>query len=320
MTVIFESRDLDKIVEFCCTSYAASRFSPRQVEPHRFRITQDPLGPVSLDRTDFGFEMDYTVNPVGRFCVFVMESGTFPRWDIAGVHHSLGPGEVFLATLPDRPVTGRCGRARFSATMLEPSLLSRVAATAPSHTDDKPVQLTGHRPISPAAGQHLLHTITFLRDHVLTTPAIRNAPLIASTAPQLLGATVLATFPNTACTDPTIEDRHDSHPATLRRAVAYIDDHVHEDISVADIAAAARTTIRAVQYAFRRHLATTPMGYLRQARLQHAHQDLLAADSGSGATVTEIAARWGFFHPGRFAHHYRIAYGDPPYRTLLRET
>ena len=25
--------------------------------------------------------------------------------------------------------------------------------------------------------------------------------------------------------------------------------------------------------------------------------------------MTSIAARWGFFHPGRFAHAYRTAYG-----------
>ncbi|MFE0019367.1 helix-turn-helix transcriptional regulator [Amycolatopsis sp. NPDC059021] len=102
-------------------------------------------------------------------------------------------------------------------------------------------------------------------------------------------------------------------PVAVRRAITFIDDHAHEDISAADIAATARTTIRAVQHAFRRHLGTTPMEYLRQARLQHAHQELLAADPTTGATVTEIAARWGFFHPGRFAHHYRTAYGCPPY-------
>ncbi len=61
------------------------------------------------------------------------------------------------------------------------------------------------------------------------------------------------------------------------------------------------------------------MGYLRQVRLHHAHQELLASDPTTGATVTEIAARWGFFHPGRFAHYYRHTYGQPPTRTLLRD-
>ncbi|WP_234365235.1 helix-turn-helix domain-containing protein [Streptomyces sp. RTd22] len=33
-------------------------------------------------------------------------------------------------------------------------------------------------------------------------------------------------------------------------------------------------------------------------------------------TVTEIAARWGFWHPGRFAALYRESYGRSPHQTL----
>ncbi|MFI7119481.1 helix-turn-helix domain-containing protein [Amycolatopsis sp. NPDC049868] len=321
MTMDFESRDLEEIQEFCSASYASSRFSGRQEKPHRVRVTQSPLGPVSLDWVDFGCEVDYLVDPLGRFVVLGVESGSFPRWEVGGVRDSLGPvgpGEVFLGALPDRPFAGQVSHARYSCALVVPSLLSRVAATAPGDTGE-PVRLTGHRPISPAAGRHLSHTIAFLRDQVGMASEIRDSPLIVSTATQLLAATILATFPNTGLAEPTIEDRHDSHPATLRRAVAFIDDHVREDISVADVAVAAHTTIRAVQYAFRRHAGTTPMSYLRRVRLQHAHEELLAADPATGVTVTGIAAGWGFFHPGRFAHQYRTAYGCQPYQSLQRE-
>lgn len=145
-------------------------------------------------------------------------------------------------------------------------------------------------------------------------------PLVAGSAGRLLAATLLTAFPNTTLTDPTIEDRHDSHPDVLRRAIAFIEDHADQDISVADVAAAARVTIRALQYAFRRHRGSTPMSYLREVRIQQAHEDLVAADPTTGVTVTEIAARWGFFHPGRFARHYRAVYGLPPHQTLLRGT
>jgi transcriptional regulator GlxA family with amidase domain len=130
---------------------------------------------------------------------------------------------------------------------------------------------------------------------------------------------VLTAYPNTVLLDPTIEDRHDSHPRTLRRAIAYIDDHAREDITVTDIAAAVNVTVRALQHAFRRHRATTPMGYVRLVRLRQAHLELLAADPTSGVTVTQVAARWGFFHPGRFARYYREIYGVSPYQTLLRD-
>jgi transcriptional regulator GlxA family with amidase domain len=125
----------------------------------------------------------------------------------------------------------------------------------------------------------------------------------------------LATFPNTALTDPTIEDRRDAHPDTLRRAVTFIDEHAHEDITIADIAAAACVGIRAVQLAFRRHLDTTPLEYLRRVRLDHAHRELQAADPAR-ETVTAMACRWGFTSTSRFTAYYREVYRVVPSYTL----
>jgi len=51
-----------------------------------------------------------------------------------------------------------------------------------------------------------------------------------------------------------------------------------------------------LQRAFRQYRDTTPMGYLRRIRLDHAHRELLTADPSRGDTVSAIAARWGFAH------------------------
>ncbi|MEV7554648.1 helix-turn-helix domain-containing protein [Amycolatopsis sp. NPDC089917] len=66
-----------------------------------------------------------------------------------------------------------------------------------------------------------------------------------------------------------------------------------------------------------RHLGTTPMAYLRKARMDCAHRDLLAA-SPPHDTVAAIAARWGFSNPGRLAAAHRAAFGHPPSHTLHR--
>jgi len=103
--------------------------------------------------------------------------------------------------------------------------------------------------------------------------------------------------------------------ATLRRAIAFIDEFAGHDISAVDIAAGAHVTLRAVQHAFQRQLGTTPMAYLRRVRLERARQELRAA-SPAHVTVTEIANRWGFPSPSRFTAHYRAAYGELPRDTL----
>ncbi|MFE1836014.1 helix-turn-helix transcriptional regulator [Streptomyces sviceus] len=107
-----------------------------------------------------------------------------------------------------------------------------------------------------------------------------------------------------------------AHPAALRRALAYIDDHADRPLTVAPIAEAAHISVRALQYAFRRHPDSTPLAHLRQVRPSHAHDEPAAADPEDGSTVTDIAARWGFHHPGRFATLYRHAYDRSPRHTL----
>ncbi|WP_250573543.1 helix-turn-helix transcriptional regulator [Nonomuraea sediminis] len=106
-------------------------------------------------------------------------------------------------------------------------------------------------------------------------------------------------------------------PAALRRARLYCEEHAGEYVSLRDIAAAARVSVRTLQHDFRKHLRTTPMAYLREVRLARAHADLVRiAETGARTTVTEVAMRWGFSHLGRFSSLYRRTYGRPPSSTL----
>ncbi|MFK3983841.1 helix-turn-helix domain-containing protein [Micromonospora sp. NPDC050397] len=105
-------------------------------------------------------------------------------------------------------------------------------------------------------------------------------------------------------------------PAALRRAVAFIQAHVNEPISLSEIAAAAGVGARALQYTFGRYYDTTPTGYLRQVRLERAHRELQAADASAGLTVALVARRWGFSRLGDFSVAYRKVYGRLPGHTL----
>ncbi|MEU6773710.1 helix-turn-helix transcriptional regulator [Streptomyces sp. NPDC046759] len=312
-TLTFDSADLAVTEDFLSRAYARMHIGSSTPEAGRAQVRRSAIAPVSVDELALDFEMSYAVTPLGRICLCVVHEGAVRDHSFQGVEDSFGPGDVVLFAPPDLPYSGRIDHARYNITMLDPALLAQVAA---GPDDSRPVRLTGHRPRSAAAARQLSHTIVHLRDHVLADPETADQPLIAATAAQHLAASVLATFPNTAVPEPTAADRGDAHPAMLRRALAYIDDHADQPITVADIAGAAHVTVRAVQYAFRRHLDTTPLAHLRRVRLAHAHHDLAAAGPGSGHSVTAIAARWGFHHPGRFASLYRAAYQRTPHQTL----
>jgi transcriptional regulator GlxA family with amidase domain len=104
--------------------------------------------------------------------------------------------------------------------------------------------------------------------------------------------------------------------AIVRRAAAFIEAGADRSLTLADIAAAAGVTGRALQSAFRRHYDNTPVGYLRQARLERAYTELQDADPAAGATVAAVARRWGWTSPGQFAAAYQRRFGEPPSRTL----
>jgi len=60
------------------------------------------------------------------------------------------------------------------------------------------------------------------------------------------------------------------------------------------------------------------MTYLREVRLNRVHEALTAA-APDATTVSTIAARWGFHHPGRFAATYRKKFGRMPTEPCAKE-
>ncbi|BCI80590.1 hypothetical protein MTY66_22150 [Mycolicibacterium sp. TY66] len=313
-TGIFESEDLGATEEFLGRRYAKMRLQTDDDDQTLLRHERQRAGTVSIDELHFTYSVGYAVNPLERVCICRMHSGVLEQDIIGEPSDAFTAGDVTLLAPPELPYTGRLSHAHYDLTMFDPALLNRVANTGPGRRS-QPVRLLGHRPVSAAAGRQLGALIGYLRDHVLPSPEARTSELVAATAAQHLAASVLAALPNTATTEPTPVDRRDSNEPLLRRAIAFIDENAHRDIALSDIAEAIYVTPRAVQYMFRRHLDTTPMQYLRTARLHRAHSELLAGDVAT-TTVSAVALRWGFAHTGRFAVTYRQTFGCSPHQTL----
>lgn len=105
-------------------------------------------------------------------------------------------------------------------------------------------------------------------------------------------------------------------PRHVRRAEEYIRAHAGSDLTLADIAQAAGTSVRSLTEGFRRYRDTTPMRYLRDVRLDGVREALCRGEAGT--SVAAVAARFGFVHPGRFAADYQRRFGERPSDTLRR--
>lgn len=145
-----------------------------------------------------------------------------------------------------------------------------------------------------------------------------DGPLTAPMVARPLAQSILVALLHAA--DHPLRDVLDAAPAlprtsAVRAAVDLMEADPGAPWTVVDLAGRVGVGSRGLQDAFARHLGVPPMTHLRRIRLQRAHAELLAADPGH-ASVTAIAARWGFTNHGRFAAAYRARYGQPPSTTL----
>ena len=104
-------------------------------------------------------------------------------------------------------------------------------------------------------------------------------------------------------------------PPIVRSVVDLIEAEPERAWRLAEFARHAGVSARTLQEAFQRELGMSPLERLRRTRMERARHDLIEADPAH-TSVTDIAARWGFFHLGRFAQAYRAMYQELPSQTL----
>lgn len=109
-------------------------------------------------------------------------------------------------------------------------------------------------------------------------------------------------------------------PGSRHRVVAqardYLLAHLDEPVTVADLCTALKLSRRTLQYSFQAVLNVNPVAWLRATRLNGVRRSLKAARHDPRATVSDIAARWGFWHLSAFAADYKLMFGELPSQTL----
>jgi AraC-like DNA-binding protein len=105
-------------------------------------------------------------------------------------------------------------------------------------------------------------------------------------------------------------------PRDVKRAIDYMHANLDTPLTIHSIATTAGIAGQTLFKHFRDTYGISPMRYVRNLRFERVRRELLAAKTG--ATITEIASRWGFAHLGRFAVEYRLRFGESPSQTLAR--
>ncbi|MFI7513500.1 hypothetical protein ACIBVK_08420, partial [Micromonospora echinofusca] len=230
------------------------RFSGESRDGAGLRTITTSLADIGVTRPHYSARTQVGTAPNGDLTITHLLGG---RFTIARGKddYRLRPGDVVLM-LPDQPQEAEFDDVDSFTTRL-PRILLEEVAYAQTGLNGADLRFDSSRPISAALGRHWTHTVSYLTRAVLSDPALMANPLVTGNTRHLLAATALAVFPNTAHAT-ALGAAGEVTPRALRRAVAYVDDHAEQPVTVEQIAAAAGVRPRALQLAFRRHHGTTP--------------------------------------------------------------
>lgn len=304
--VRLDSRDVDDVRKLWTQYVPSSRIE--HIDPARFRFQwlSARTGGLSVIRYSLTATVSSAVRPQSQVLACRLSS---PAGWVRGPRAALDP-QLPWATDGAQVQAHWDGTAEVSALVFDHSQAEDLARRI-TDDDSLKVRLTELSARDEVAGQHWYTTVDYVLRSLVNS---QSDELIEAALVRHALITTLSTF-HTTFLDAAVREPRFAGESVVRRAIAYMDAHAHEPITVDDVATAAHISTRGLQYAFRRALGTTPTAYLRKVRLDGAHQQLQSA--AADASVEQIARRWGFSNPSRFAIVYREVYGRGPRETLL---
>ncbi|CAN0625085.1 Helix-turn-helix domain-containing protein [Burkholderia multivorans] len=308
-TLLFQSDDLEK----------ARAEIGRVYRPYRFTAGRDRTMPATMFKLDgngvalswFAYGADIEIRPelAGDFVLVLTTLAGHADVRCGRVAHAGGRGSTVLAA-SDAPA-----EFRYSADNAQMGVridAHRIAAVWRGVSGrEPPFALPACALLDAQRHDRWLASVQLLKHllHPDTPPVLRAMQL--PRAEELL---IMSLVGEQLADAMPASDR--AAPACVKRAVAFIEEHAGQPLSLADIAAAARCSARTLQRGFHQWRAIGTMRYLKEVRLRRVREALLAPDDL--ASITAIATRWGFCHLGQFAADYRAAFGERPSDTRSR--
>jgi AraC-like DNA-binding protein len=308
----FRTGDLDRARDHVARTFADHEMRVGDSRDFDLRLRLAPSLRMTLGKMSYGTSVRNVAPPM-RFCYHVnlpiagqsaVEQNGARRVAMAGV-----AGAAFM---PDGPLALDWGPETIQYTLKFPKeLLEAHAAKLAGYPPGGPIRFDLSFDLSSAPGQALVATAGFLYAELVRPGGMAGIPAACHEMEAALMTQLLMVVPSQLSRALHSAPAH-TRRSRIREVMEFIDEHPEAENTTADLAALAGVSARTLQAGFRDVVGMSPTAYLRGVRLDRVHLDLISGVSGS---VTGAAARWGFFHPGRFARQYRDRFGVLPSET-----
>lgn len=277
------------------------------------RMNAVEVGGVTLSYMYSSVDLQVVYSKTANYHVNIPLRGSV-RWRVGSSVVQAGPD---LAVVYGPGVSGEvfwgAGCAQL-CLLLPPVSLERELERQLGHPLDAPLSFTEEMMLTSASAQGWLEALQLVcrTAEVDNEPAIH--PLMAQTMENLLVDSLLLAQPHNYSAELKAPGTA-GPPKAVRQVVELLHARPRHPWTVGELAREVDLSVRALQRAFLPAMGMPPMRYLRRLRLDQVHDELAAAHPGD-LTVTEVASRWGFAHPGRLAAAYRAMFGETPTQTL----
>ncbi|MEU1817573.1 AraC family transcriptional regulator [Streptomyces roseifaciens] len=317
MRTLVLSNDLDETREIISSAYSPYQLSVLG-DPKEFSAwyAEGGFPGITVSGLQYGAETLVAPQPLDSYLlVCQLVRGRVRVMSPGREERVVGPGQTYVLDPYRSFQVHWAPGARMTTVRLDREMVERAAADALGIDGSVRARFSLNGTTSAAASRSWAGISAAVHREVLGEGVARSSPLVAGHLTQSTAAILMQTHELITQGVDAQRPGEVAHPA-VRRAMALAEERADQPLTLADLAAAARVSPRALQEAFRRHVDSTPLGYLREVRLGRAHQELVAARGDGDVTVAEVAYRWGFNNLGRFAGYYQRRYGHPPSRTL----
>jgi AraC-like DNA-binding protein len=207
------------------------------------------------------------------------------------------------------------GPARFGAMSLPMEDVASLSTMAGSELTPPRSTLMVAAPRSAMARLQRLHSAA---GHLAeTAPEIISNTDAAHGLEQLLVEALVGCLSGGNVGEDSAAQRH--HELIMRRFSRLLEANPAQPLYIPEICKATGVSERTLRACCHEQLGIGPKRYLLLRRLNLARQALRKAAPGT-VTVTDVATRYGFWHFGLFANHYRSLFGEAPSVTLHRQS
>jgi AraC-like DNA-binding protein len=179
---------------------------------------------------------------------------------------------------------------------------------------DQPVDFGFGFDLTTPRGQALLAAVRFLAGELDRAGGITEVPLAreqleAYVMTQLLLA---ARNPYTDLLSGAVDRVRASR---LQPVLDHMQAHADQPLTPGELARVGCMSVRTLHATFRHELGVSPMAHLRRIRLDRVRVELLRSPNAD-VRIGDVAMRWGFYHPSRFAQQYQERFGELPSDTV----